>query len=190
MSVRMPTRVFISAVSGELRSYRLRLANQLGALKGRLFKIKVQEDFQQGGHTLLDALADYIRACDLVIHVAGDPFGARPTPEPEATLFRHLGQTPPNPLPCWSYTQREYRLARMFDKRVLVYLAAPEAPRDGGWPIRQSEEETRLQQGHLAFIEQSGQHRKAFTSPHHLVREVFHDLALEPSLKVNNLPYK
>src|SRR5262249_53659981 len=87
-------------------------------------------------------------------------------------------------------TQWEYRLARMFEKRVLVYLAAPEAPRDGGGPSRQSDEEARLQLGHRAYIEQSGQHRKGFTSPHHLVREVFHDLGLEPSLKVNNLPYK
>jgi len=190
MSDRIPTRVFISAVSSELRSYRLKLANQLGALKGRPFEIKVQEDFRQGGHTLLDALADYIRACDLVVHVVGDACGARPTPEHERTLFEHVGQGPPNPRPCRSYTQWEYRLARMFDKRVLVYLAAPEAPRDGGWPIRQSQEDARLQQGHLASIQLSGEHRKAFTSHHHFVREVFHDLGLEPSLKVNNLPYK
>ena len=72
MTGRILTRVFISAVSSEFRSYRLKLANQLGALKGRPFEIKVQEDFQQGGHTLLDALSDYIRACDLVIHLVGD----------------------------------------------------------------------------------------------------------------------
>jgi tetratricopeptide repeat protein/uncharacterized protein DUF4062 len=186
----VPACVFISGVSSEFRSCRLKLAHQLGALKGRPFEIKVQEDFQQGGRTLLDALADYIRSCDLLIHLAGDACGARPTQEHAETLFRHLRQTPPDPLPRWSYTQWEYRLARAFDKRVMVYLAAPEAPRDGGSPTRQSEEEARLQQEHIAFIRQSGQHRKTFASPHQLVREVFHDLGLELNLKVNNLPYK
>src|ERR687884_1721588 len=145
MSAPAPTRIFISVVSSEFRSYRLKLANQLGALRGQPFEIKVQEDFQQGGHTLLDALSDYIRACECVIHLVGDACGARPGAEQERTLFQHLGQSPPDPLPDWSYTQWEYRLARMFDKRVLVYLAGPEAPRDGGFPIRQSAEQAALQ---------------------------------------------
>jgi hypothetical protein len=41
------------------------LANQLGALKNHPYGIKVQEDFQQGGYTLLDKLSDYVRECDL-----------------------------------------------------------------------------------------------------------------------------
>jgi len=184
------TRVFISAVSGEFRSYRLRLANHLGAVRDRSFEVKVQEDFQQGGRTLLDRLSDYIRDCDVVIHLVGDACGARPTPQHERTLYRHLGETPPDPLPGWSYTQWEYRLALRFDRRVLVYLAQPQAPRDSGLPIRQGEDEARLQQAHQEFLNQSGQHWKSFGSLHHLVREVFHDLALEPGRKVNNLPYK
>lgn len=72
-------KVFLSCVSSEFRSYRLKLANQLGALKGQFFEVKVQEDFEQGGFTLLDKLADYILECDLVIHLAGDVCGARPT---------------------------------------------------------------------------------------------------------------
>src|SRR5438552_18146004 len=99
------TRIFLSAVSSEFRSYRLKLANQLGALKGRPFEIKVQEDFQQGGDTLLNALADYVRGCDLVVHLVGDGCGARPTAQHERTLFRHLGESEPHPLPGWSYTQ-------------------------------------------------------------------------------------
>ena len=74
-------KVFLSCVSTEFKSYRLKLANQLGALKDHPCEVKVQEDFQQGGFTLLDKLADYIRECDLVIHLAGDACGARPTPE-------------------------------------------------------------------------------------------------------------
>ena len=43
-----PMTVFLSCVSSEFRSYRLKLANQLGALKGRPYEVKVQEDFEQG----------------------------------------------------------------------------------------------------------------------------------------------
>jgi hypothetical protein len=49
-------KVFLSCVSSEFRSYRLKLANQLGALKGQPYEVKVQEDFEQGGFTLLDQL--------------------------------------------------------------------------------------------------------------------------------------
>jgi hypothetical protein len=45
-------KVFLSTVSREFKSYRLKLANHLGALKGTPFTIKVQEDFQQGGQSL------------------------------------------------------------------------------------------------------------------------------------------
>jgi hypothetical protein len=62
-----PMLIFLSCVSPEFRSYRLKLANQLEALKGHPCEVKVQEDFQQGGHTLLDALADCVRDCDLLI---------------------------------------------------------------------------------------------------------------------------
>jgi hypothetical protein len=74
-------KVFLSCVSSEFRSYRLKLANQLGALKGEPFEVNVQEDFEQGGLTLLDKLADYARDVDLVNHLVGDVCGARPTAE-------------------------------------------------------------------------------------------------------------
>ena len=72
-------KLFMSCVSSEFKSYRLKLANHLAAAKGGSFEIKVQEDFQQGGFTLLDKLAEYIRECDAVIHLVGDACGARPT---------------------------------------------------------------------------------------------------------------
>lgn len=183
-------RVFLSCVSSEFKSYRLKLANHLGALKGHPFEVKVQEDFQQGGYTLLDKLADYIRECDLVIHLAGDACGARPTPEHVRAMFHKLGDTPPDPLPEWSYTQWEFHLAQRFNRKMLLYFAAADAPRDCAWPVRQTDEETRLQQSHREAIRRSGKHYAAFTSYNTFVREVFHDLGLEPELKINNLPYK
>src|SRR5664279_6089595 len=122
-------KVFLSCVSTEFKSYRLKLANQLGALKDHPCEIKVQEDFQQGGFTLLDKLADYIRECDLVIHLAGEACGAQPTVEHVQALYRSLGEAPPDPLPEWSYTQWEYRLGRRLQRSMLVY-------RRGGGPAR------------------------------------------------------
>jgi hypothetical protein len=91
--------VFLSCVSSEFKSYRLMLANQLGALKNHQYEIKVQEDFQQGGYTLLDKLSDCVRECDLVIHLAGDACGARPTAEHVQSLYRSLGGCPRTDLP-------------------------------------------------------------------------------------------
>jgi len=88
------TSVFISCVTGEFGSYRQRLRHQLESLPGGPYEVKVQEDFQQGGFTLLEGLADYIRRCDLVIHLAGDACGSRPTPEHVAALLKHLGDPP------------------------------------------------------------------------------------------------
>src|SRR5262245_25497781 len=70
-------KLFLSCVSSEFKSYRLKLANHLAVTRGGSFEVKVQEDFQQGGFTLLEQLADYIRDCDLVVHLVGDAFGAR-----------------------------------------------------------------------------------------------------------------
>ena len=122
--------LFLSCVSSEFKSYRLKLANHLAAARGGSFEIKVQEDFQQGGFTLLEQLADYLRGCDAVIHLVGDACGARPEPEHVTALLRSLGETASDPRPEWSYTQWEYHLARRFGKRTLVYVARPDAPRD------------------------------------------------------------
>ncbi len=183
-------KIFLSCVSTEFRSYRLKLANQLGALKGQPFEVKVQEDFQQGGYTLLEKLADYIQNCDLVIHLVGDASGAQPTPEHERSLLQKLGQTDVALNAGWSYTQWEYHLARLFHKNVFVYLAKSGAPRDCGWPIHQSEDDAQLQQDHIQSLNNAGEHWTEIDGQHQLVREVFHDLGLEPNLKVNNLPYK
>jgi len=184
-----PLPLFLSCVSREFGSHRLRLANQLGALKGNLYDVRVQEDFRQGGHTLLDRLTDYIRDCDLVIHLVGGACGSRPSPEHAQTALRHFDQAAPDPSD-WSYTQWEYRLAVHFGKRVLTYIAKADARRDCALPIAQSDDEARGQQAHLAAIRDSGKHWKYFSAHHDLIREVFYDLGLEPNLKINNLPYK
>jgi hypothetical protein len=66
-----PMKVFLSCVSSEFRSYRLKIANQLGALKGQPYQVKVQEDLEQGGFKLLDKLTENVRERGLVNHFAG-----------------------------------------------------------------------------------------------------------------------
>ena len=71
-------KIFISCVSNEFRTYRLRLAAHLSAARlenGESFDVKIQEDFQQGTATLLEKLADYVRECDCVIHFVGEMAG-------------------------------------------------------------------------------------------------------------------
>ena len=183
-------KVFLSAVSSEFRSYRLRLANQLGALPGSPYEIKVQEDFRQGPATLLEHLAEYIGECDFVIHLAGEIYGARPAAQQVRALYRSLGKSAPEPLPIRSYTQWEYWLAERFRRKRLTYLAEAAAPRDFLMRGEQSDEDTRLQEEHIAAIRQSGKHYSTFSGHNALTREVFRDLELEPDLKINNLPSK
>ena len=147
MSLSLPKRIFISSVSRELRSYRLALANHLANIPSKP-EIKVQEDFQQGGATLLEKLAEYVRYCDLVIHLVGRALGFCPTPEHERTLLHSLGEPDTTPLPHYSATQWEYHLARRFGVRTLVYVASDKARPDCGLPIPQSDDEAAAQARH------------------------------------------
>jgi len=183
-------RVFLSCVSREFFSYRLKLANQLGALRGHPFEVKIQEDFRQGGFTLLDQLAEYIRDCDLVIHLVGEACGAQPAPEHVEAMYKRLGIPTPSPLPERSYTQWEYDLAILFDRQVLCFMAELDSPRDCALPIAQSEKELALQWRHRERIDASGKHRERFANHAELIQRVFYDLQLEPDRKINNLPYK
>ena len=184
------TKIFLSCASSEFGSYRLKLANQLGALQGELYLVKVQEDFPQGGYTLLESLAQYIEECEWVVHLVGDACGARPTLEHEKVIRQRLGEVDSPALVGWSYTQWEYYLARYFHKRILVYFAQPEAGRDCELPFKQNEEDAQLQKQHGEAIRVSGEHWKTFSSQHEFSSEVFYDLGLDFGRKVNNLPFK
>jgi tetratricopeptide (TPR) repeat protein len=182
-------RIFLSCVTREFGSYRQRLASHLLALPRHAFEVKVQEDFQQGGFTLLDRLGAYIRECDLVLHLVGDFAGARPSPEHVQNMFARLGETAPDPLPELSYTQWEYELARRFDKGMLCYLAAPEAERDWEPESQQGETELGMQMSHRERIGRAGKDYRKFKGRHDLVRKVFFDLGLSPTDKAGNLPF-
>jgi hypothetical protein len=82
-------RVFISCVSKEFRTCRQQLRS---ALQSPIREIKVQEDFIDGGKSLLELLDDYISRCHAVIHLIGSSRGHLPTPaEVRAILLRYPG---------------------------------------------------------------------------------------------------
>lgn len=70
-------RIFLSAVSGQFREARNALASDLRAIG---HEAVVQEDFRQGGRTLLEKLEAYIAGCDRVIALVGDAYGFEPEP--------------------------------------------------------------------------------------------------------------
>jgi len=98
-------KVFISCVSNEFKSFRLALAAHLGAINDpeRLVETRVQEDFHQSGHTLLEQLFDYIEHCDRVVHLVGAQAGASPSESHQKILETRIGVTLAG-LPIRTYT--------------------------------------------------------------------------------------
>src|SRR5262249_44278393 len=71
-------RVFVSAVTSELGSYRSEVAR---CLRRKGLDVCLQDDFRQGEATLLEKLRDYIRDCDAVICLVGAQYGYRCEPD-------------------------------------------------------------------------------------------------------------
>ncbi len=180
--------LFLSCATQEFGSYRSKLKNRLLGLREHRFTIYVQEDFRTSGFTLLEKLAECVRACDMVIHLAGTRCGARPAAEHVRLFYQKMDWEPVEPLPDLSYTQWEYELARRFERPVLCYFATDEAPRD---PSQSSESkaEAELQRRHIARIKGRGQHRSNFSSYSELDQIVSYDLGVQDGQRVNNLPY-
>lgn len=76
-------RIFISCVSAEFGSYRDALCHYLTRPN---VTVKVQEHFIVTGTETLDMLDDYIRQCEVVIHLVGDMTGAMAQPPSVAAI--------------------------------------------------------------------------------------------------------
>ncbi len=87
MSKRAGFRIFISAVTPELGSYRREVAR---VLRRKGLEVRDQDYFIQGPGTLLEKLRDYIESCDAVLLLVGDRCGAVPSAEHAVAL----GDTP------------------------------------------------------------------------------------------------
>jgi ABC-type branched-subunit amino acid transport system substrate-binding protein len=146
MSNRHPE-VFISATSSDLRSCRLLAKEALLTLGCVPVE---QTNFPPDYRTVHEMLRAKVAACDAVIHVAGECYGAEPgARDPEA--------------PRRSYTQMEYDLARELKKPVYVFICGDGFPYDEH-PLEDAEKQ-QLQQAHRALLAQSDTLRYTVLSP-------------------------
>ena len=107
-------RLFVSTVSTELGSARLLAARWL---RGHGYDTNIQNDFPTGPDELKAFLREQIDACDGLIQLVGEAYGAEP---PQAD-------------PAWgrlSYTQYELRHAQAQGMRVWVLVMGAVYPRD------------------------------------------------------------
>src|SRR5438105_2158573 len=98
--IRRDTRVFISAVTRELRTIRQLVKKALEDTDHHAIE---QDTFSLDYRDLVDKLRDRIASCDAVVHIAGHCYGAEPKNRPEDAPRR-------------SYTQLEYDIAAELGK--------------------------------------------------------------------------
>jgi hypothetical protein len=165
-------RVFLSAVSSELASYRQEAAR---VLRRKGLEVREQAHFSQGPATLLERLRDYIQQCEAVLLLVGEQCGAFPTAEHAAALGvlplqqKYASATGQ---PRASYTQWEFFLAKHYGKKTYVFFTDPAK---GFVPDARNPEGADLracQEAYRAWIKQTGEHRDALTTTAKLVEDV------------------
>lgn len=160
-------RVFLSAVSAQFPKCRRELASDLRAIG---CEVAVQEDFQQGGHTLLEKIEEYVAGCDRVICLVGDASG-----------YEASGDAVPAARAGRSYTQWEWYLARgerldgstAAAKHTLVYFASDAYLR--AHPVAQSAHRAETQRRFTDAVRATGKHWATFDGIDHLCRLVLRD---------------
>ncbi len=197
---RSEVKVFLSTVSAEFRSYRDALRHSLDRPN---VTVKVQEDFIATGTETLDMLDQYIRQCDVVIHLVGDMTGAM-AGAPSVAVIRQRYADFATKLPVAAflaadgpplpYTQWEAWLALHHGKRLIIAAPEPDAPRDPG--CAPTPEQIAAQQAHLARLASVERFPGIrFRSVDHLATEVWRsgllDMLVAAGLgrRVDCLPY-
>jgi tetratricopeptide (TPR) repeat protein len=125
-------KVFVSATSGDLKSYRQVVA-EWAKLRG--YEPVVQDEFpvQSDYGTIVQMLRDKLAPCDAVIHLAGLYYGFEPSNAPAGEQRR-------------SYTQLEYELGKELRRQVFRFIARENYQPDK--PITQTAEQQELQRVH------------------------------------------
>ena len=181
-------RLFISAVSGELKSYRGEVAR---VLRRKELEVRDQEHFRQGPATLLEQLAGYIQKCDAVIFLVGERAGVFPSDDQVSALgaipiFEQYRRESSQARA--SYTQWEFLLAKHYGKHTYVFFTgkgfSPDNPDDEGADSRSS------QPAYRQWIIHKGEHREGLETAAKLIEDVlvlpFPDLS---RAKPIDLPY-
>ena len=129
--------IFVSATSQDLRTCRQLIKEALLTLGCVPIE---QTNFPPDARTVREMLRVKITACDAVVHVAGEVYGAEPS-------ARDPGE------PRRSYTQLEYELATELGKPVYVFVCGAGFPYDEH-PPEDTERQT-LQQQHRTRLQKS-----------------------------------
>jgi Domain of unknown function (DUF4062) len=170
MSVAREFRVFISAVSGELKSYRIDLAR---VLRRKELEVRDQEHFRQGPATLLEQLAAYIQKCDAVIMLIGERAGEFPSNNHTSALgvipifeqySRETGQT------RVSYSQWEFLLAKHYGKQTYVFFTGSDFTPDS--PNDEANDARSCQAIYRRWIDHKGEHRNELGIRAKLIEDV------------------
>ncbi len=128
----MSVKIFLSSVSDEFGAYRDLLRTDLTRQN---VEVKVQEDFKDFGHGILDLLETYIAHCDAVIHLVGDMNGSAPIERDVKALLTKYPDLPSDLPPVGNgdgitYTQWEAWLA-LYHRRVLLIAQAADTGERG-----------------------------------------------------------
>jgi tetratricopeptide (TPR) repeat protein len=172
-NVDRPKRVFISATTHDLQSYR-KLVTSWAKSKGYI--PVVQEDFPAYPHdySVKDVLRENLSPCDAVIHLAGLYYGAEPTGYVSPESRR-------------SYTQLEYDLAKTLRRQLFVLIASEDYQPDD--PItNQSQDHYQFQRQHRHRIRDSGGMRYPFSNHEQLSQQLQKIEVTGVADRPNNLP--
>jgi hypothetical protein len=168
-----PKRVFISATTHDLKSYRKAVSQWA---RDKNYKPIVQDEFPTHSdyYTVRTLLRDKISLCDAVIHLAGHYYGA----EPGGSI------TPENRR---SYTQLEYDVSRALRKQIVTLIADEKYQPDNSIE-NQPEDLAQLQREHRERIEANkGMYYRFKDIPDLLA--LLADVVITDSIaKPNNLP--
>jgi Domain of unknown function (DUF4062) len=168
MPARREFRVFISAVSSELASYRSEVAR---VLRRKELEVRDQEHLRQGPATLLEQLAAYIKKCDAVFLLIGNQAGEFPSDDHASALGivplyeqyrKETGQTHA------SYTQWEFLLAKHYGKQTYVFFTGEGFIPDNPNSAADKSSQTAYRQ----WIDQKGEHHDFFGTNARLIEDV------------------
>jgi len=170
MSLPASYRVFVSAVSGELASYREEVAR---VLRRKGIDVCEEKHFRQGGATLLEKLNDYIANCDAIIFLIGDQCGSQLTEAHSAVM----GDSESFKAYCYakrqnivSYTQWEWLLAKDMNKKCYAFLTTDGFKPDGD--NKDNQQQRAAQASFRDWIKQTGKDRNTLTTVEQLIEDV------------------
>jgi len=163
-----PPTVFISAVSSELRAYRLSLAD---ALRGAKINVILQENLTHDGNTLLNTLEREIKSSQAAICLVGSGSGAAFPSVKEGVPYERLLPAEQDRV---SHTQWEVILARHHQLHVLYFYPSDSlAP---SLPTLSEGDDPALQTRFKAWLESEGVSRLEFEDHRDLAIKVLQQL--------------